>query len=182
MTPNKLALVGLAGAILCILSPVAIALPFSPVPISLGLFGIFLSTCLFGAKLTFAGCLVYLLIGFVGLPVFSGFAGGAGILLGPTGGYLLGYLCIPLLTGLFTLHRKKKNSRPLLLAGMLTGLFLCYLLGTLWLSHSLNLDLPTSLLIGVLPYLPADLLKLTLAWMLGTAVRRRLYKAGFILW
>lgn len=178
MSTSKLALVGLTGAITCILGPLAIALPFSPVPVSLGLFGILLSICLLGPHLGTISCLLYILIGFVGLPVFSGFTGGIGVLLGPTGGYLLGYLFIPLLSVLFTL--RKRNTRPLLLLGMLVGLLLCYISGTLWLGHQLELDFYSALLIGVLPYIPADLTKLGLACFLGDAIRKRLNKAGLL--
>ncbi len=178
MTTGKLALVGLAGAITCILGPVAIALPFSPVPISLGLLGVFLVTSLLGPHLGIITCLVYLLIGLVGLPVFSGFTGGIGVVLGPTGGYLLGYLLIPLFAGLFTL--RKKNSRSLLLSGMIAGLLLCYITGTLWLSRLQELDFVSALIIGVLPYIPADLLKLGLAWFLSNTIRKRLNKAGLL--
>ncbi len=178
MKTGKLALVGLAGAITCILGPFAIALPFSPVPISLGLLGIFLATSLLGAHLGTITCLTYLLIGFVGLPVFSGFTGGIGVVLGPTGGYLLGYLFIPLLAGLFTLRRR--NSRPLLLIGIVAGLLLCYITGTLWLSRLLELDFKSALTIGVLPYMPADLMKLGIAWFLGHTIRKRLNKAGLL--
>lgn len=178
ITTSKLALVGLAGAITCILGPIAIALPFSPVPISLGLLGVFLSTSLLGPHLGTIACLVYLAIGIVGLPVFSGFTGGIGVVLGPTGGYLLGYLFVPLFSGLFTL--RKRSARPLLLAGMLAGLLLCYLVGTLWLGHLLALDFYSALLVGVLPYIPADLIKLGVAWFLGNTIRKRLHKAGLL--
>lgn len=178
MTTNKLALVGLAGAITCILGPIAIVLPFSPVPISLGLLGIFLSTSLLRAHLGTLTCLVYLSIGSVGLPVFSGLTGGIGVVLGPTGGYLLGYLFIPILAGLFT--KQKSNSHILFLTGMIVGLLFCYITGTLWLSHLLELDFKTALTIGVFPYILPDLLKLSLAWILGTAIRKRLNKAGLL--
>ena len=179
MTTSKLALVGLAGAITCILGPVAIALPFSPVPITLALLAVFLSTRLLGPYLGGISCLVYILIGLVGLPVFSGFTGGIGVVLGPTGGYLLGYFLVPVTAWLFTLRRL--SSRTLLLAGMVTGLLLCYLAGTLWLGRLLELDFSSALLVGVLPYIPADLVKLGIAWFLGGAIRKRLNKAGFII-
>lgn len=178
MTTNKLALVGLTGAITCILGPIALPLPFSPVPISLGLFGVFLSIFLLGPFRGTISCSIYLLIGIVGLPVFSGFTGGIGVIFGPTGGYLLGYLLIPLLSGLFTL--RKHSSHFLLFIGIIIGLLLCYITGTLWLGYQLGLDFYSALLIGVLPYLPADFTKLFLAWILGNTIRKRLHKAGLL--
>ena len=179
MKTNKLALVGLTGAITCILGPIAIALPFSPVPISLGLLGIFLSTSLLGGHLGTLSCLVYILMGAAGLPVFSGFTGGIGVLFGPTGGYLLGYLLVPLVPCIF-LHFKKSN-RTLLLTGMLIGLLLCYISGSLWLGYQLELDFSSALLVGVLPYIPGDLIKLVIAWFLSNSIRKRLLKANLLI-
>ena len=73
MSTNKLAIAGLMTSVTCIFGPLCIAIPISPVPISLGLFGILLTTCLLGAQLGTLSCALYLLLGFVGLPVFSGF-------------------------------------------------------------------------------------------------------------
>ncbi len=175
---NKLAVAGLMTSITCILGPVCIAIPISPVPISLGLFGILLTTCLLGAKLGTLCCSIYLLLGFIGLPVFSGFTSGLGVLIGPTGGYLVGYLLATALSDLFT--HNKKGSPLLQAAGILCGLLLCYGLGSLWLSHSMQIPYTQALLIGVAPYILFDLLKVSLAIWLGRLLRKRLTKAGLI--
>lgn len=174
-TVTGLAHVGLSTAITCILGPIAVVLPFSPVPISFGLLAVFLSTCLLTAKSGLLSCLIYLLLGFVGLPVFSGFQGGAGVLLGPTGGYLLGYLFIPLCVLPF---HSKNNPLKRILPGMLVGLILCYTCGTLWLMHQSGIRLKEAALIGVLPYIPIDFIKLYVAYVTAKAVRIRLRKAG----
>lgn len=166
---------GLSTAITCILGPIAVVLPFSPVPVSFGLLAVFLSTCLLTAKLGLFTCLIYLLLGFIGLPVFSGFQGGAGVLLGPTGGYLLGYLFIPLCALPFY---SKNNPLKRLLPGMLIGLILCYVCGTLWLMHQTGIRLGEAVLIGTLPYIPLDIIKLCIAYVTAKAVRKRLRKAG----
>lgn len=174
-TVTGLAHVGLSTAITCILGPIAVVLPFSPVPVSFGLLAVFLSTCLLTAKLGLLTCLIYILLGFIGLPVFSGFQGGAGVLLGPTGGYLLGYLFIPLCALPFS---RKKNPLKRLLPGMLMGLILCYVCGTLWLMHQTGIRLGEAVLIGTLPYIPIDISKLCIAYVTAKAVRKRLRKAG----
>ncbi len=178
LSPHELALVGLTTSVTCILGPIAILLPISPVPVTLGLLGVMLATCLLGARLGTISCLIYLLVGMVGLPVFSGFVGGIGVFFGPTGGYLVGYLCIPLLSGCFALQNR--NTYVKRLPGMLLGLSLCYICGTLWLAYVSQLDYPSALLVGVVPYILMDLLKLGLSCFLGGLIRKRLNKAGLL--
>lgn len=175
MSTNRLAITGLMTSITCILGPICIAVPFSPVPFSLGLFGILLTTCLLGAKLGTLSCALYLLLGLVGLPVFSGFTSGVGVLLGPTGGYLFGYLFISAFAGL---SGNKKGSLLLHATDLLCGLLCCYALGSLWLAHNTNISFPQALLIGVAPYVFFDICKITLALWLGRLLRKRLTKAG----
>ena len=91
--------IALFSGILCIVAPFTIPVPMSPVPLSLATFVVYLAGALLGAKQGTAGVLVYLLLGAVGLPVFSGFSGGIGVLFGPTGGYLMGYLLCAAIVG-----------------------------------------------------------------------------------
>lgn len=175
MSTHRLALTGLMTAVTCILGPIAIAVPFSPVPFSLGLLAIMLSTILLEARLSVLSCLLYLLIGSIGLPVFSGFTGGIGILLGPTGGYLLGYLFLPISN-----HIIGSTKPTFRLLGNLCGLILCYICGTIWLMFQMNLSFYQCLLIGVVPYIPWDILKLSAAWSLGNLLSKRLKKTGIL--
>ncbi len=179
LKPNELTLVALTTAITCILGPLAFALPFSPIPFTLGLLGVFLSTFLLGPRLGTISCFIYLLVGTIGLPVFSGFTGGIAVPLGPSGGYLLGYLFIPICCFPF------KNFRTFpflkLLPGALLGLFLCYFCGTLWLSYQLGIYITQAFLIGTLPYIPFDIIKLFVAYFLSKSTRMRLSKAGLII-
>lgn len=178
MSTNKIAIVGLMTSITCILGPISIAIPISPVPISLGLFGILLTTILLGAKLGTISCFLYILLGAVGLPVFSGFTSGIGVLLGPTGGYLIGYLFVALLSEFF-IHGQK-HLVLLRTLGIILGLMLCYFLGSIWLAGYMDISLSNALLIGVLPYIPADIFKLAVALWLGGTLRRRLNRAGLL--
>ena len=79
-------IISLMTAMICILGPITLAIPISPVPISFVTLAIYLAVYILGMKKGAISCLLYLLIGFVGLPVFSAFTGGVGQLLGPTGG------------------------------------------------------------------------------------------------
>ena len=108
MKTHKLTLIGLFTAFLCILGPIAIILPFSPVPLSLGTLGVLLACLLLGTKNGLLCTILYLILGFVGLPVFTSFTGGAGKLLGPTGGYLLGYLLLASVGGSLAGRWEKK--------------------------------------------------------------------------
>ena len=86
-------------ALICVIAP--FTLPIGPIPISMTTLGLYLTVNLFGRKKALAVCGMYLLIGFVGLPVFSGFTGGPAKLLGPTGGFLVGYLLLTGIAGVF---------------------------------------------------------------------------------
>lgn len=172
-----MALIGLATALTCILAPISLPLPFSPIPFSLGLLAIFLNTFILGAYSGLLSCILYILTGFVGLPVFSGFTGGAGILLGVTGGYIIGYLFIPLCALPITGNHLVGNH---LLPRVLIGLVLCYLCGTLWMSYQSGLSYENAFLLGVLPYIPADIIKLLFAYSLSNTLRKRLRQARLI--
>ena len=172
MKTYKLTSIGLFTAILCIFGPIAILLPFSPIPLSLGTLGVLLACLILGPKNGLLCTSLYLLLGFVGLPVFTGFTGGVGKLLGPSGGYLIGYLLLALIGGALA-HRWKKNVF-LQALGLFTGMLLCYLFGSLWLAFQANLNLPNALLIGVVPYIPFDIIKISVALALARAVGGRL--------
>ncbi|MCM1190265.1 MAG: biotin transporter BioY [bacterium] len=175
---KQLALTGLMTAVLCILSPFALHIPFSPVPISLGFLAIYFVTVVSGLKIGTASVFIYILLGLVGVPVFTDFTAGPGKLLGPTGGYIIGYLFMAPICGFFADRFRK---RPLFcVPGMILGTCACYLFGTLWLGRQMNLSFPQALLAGVVPYLPGDAAKLALALVVGSQIRRRLNKAGII--
>ena len=99
MSTRQMTIIALMTAVTCILGPLAIPLPFSPVPISFTNLAIYFSIFVLGTYSATVSYLVYLLIGMVGLPVFSGFAGGFGKMAGPTGGYLVGFIFMALIAG-----------------------------------------------------------------------------------
>lgn len=175
---KQMTLIGLMTAVLCILAPIALPLPVSPVPVSLGNMAVCFIVAVLGLKNGLLSVFLYLLLGLVGLPVFSNFTGGPGILLGPTGGYLVGYLILALLFGFFVEHFHNRLSTNL--CGALTGLLLLYLSGTLWLAFQLELDFASALWAGVIPYIPLDIAKTLLAVALGMKLRKRLLKTNLI--
>lgn len=166
--------VALSTAVICVLGPMALTLPISPVPISLGILGIFFAVYVNGMLWGTVSTLIYLLIGFVGVPVFAGFTAGAGKLLGPTGGYIFGYLFLSLIAGFFIDKFEKKIY--LHVVGMILGTIILYALGTAWLAISAHMTFKAALLAGVIPFIPADLVKMAIAIAVGIPVRRGIKK------
>lgn len=175
---KMLTLIGLATAVTCILAPLSVPIPFSPVPLSLTHLAIYFSIYLLGMKKGILSFLIYLLIGLIGIPVFSGFTGGPAKFLGPTGGYLIGFLFLELILGLFLTI--SPNNIFLAFLGMLLGNAACYLFGTAWLAYQNNLSFSAALAIGVLPFLPGDFIKIIIALIICPQVRKRLNRARFV--
>lgn len=175
---KQLALIGLMAAVICILGPLALYIPVSPVPISLGFLGIYFVTSVLGMKQGTISVLIYILLGLIGMPVFTGFTGGPAKLFGPTGGYIIGYIFMALICGFFV--DKFEKNLPLYFLGMILGTVVCYLFGTVWLGCLLHMTFAEALAAGVLPYIPGDLVKLIIAMIVGCQLRKRLLKAGLI--
>ena len=173
---KQLALVGLMSAIICVLAPFSIPIPISlAAPISLGTLAIYFVLTVLGLKLGTISVVVYILLGLVGLPIFTGFTGGPGKLFGPTGGYIIGYIFMALISGFFV--DKWDNKFLPSLAGMILGTAALYLFGSVWLAYQASYTLPQALMIGSIPYIPGDFLKLALALFLGRQVRKRLQRS-----
>lgn len=171
-----IALIGMMTAVTCIMGPLSVPLPFSPVPISLTNLAIYIAIYVLGMKWGTLSYLIYLLIGFVGLPVFSGFTGGAAKLLGPTGGYLVGFILMALICGAF-IDRSHGKMLPSFL-GMVLGTLVCYAFGTVWLAYQAGMSFGAALAAGVIPFLPGDLGKIVVSMIVGPQIRARLAKAG----
>lgn len=103
-------MIALMTAVTCILGPLAIPLPFSPVPISFTNLAVYFSLFVLGANSATVSYLVYLLIGMVGLPVFSGFTGGFAKMAGPTGGYLVGFIFMAWIAGFLWTDFREKSA------------------------------------------------------------------------
>lgn len=178
LSVKQLSLAGLMTAIICILAPFALPIPVSPVQISLGTLAIYFVLTVLGLKLGTISVVVYILLGLAGLPVFAGFTGGAGKLLGPSGGFILGYIFMALICGFFI--DKWGNNIFFSFLGFLLGTAVLYLFGSLWLIYQTSVTLSQAILAYAVPYIPADLIKLILAMSLGRQVRKRLEKAELI--
>lgn len=159
------------AAVICAAAPFSIPMPLM-VPVSLATFAVYLAGGLLGAKRGTLAVIVYIMIGAVGAPVFSGFTGGFAKLLGVTGGYIIGYIPCALLTGLATdLFPKKKWALPV---GMLLGTAACYLLGTVWFIISTGSGLMSALAACVVPFLAGDAVKIAAASAITLPLRSRI--------
>lgn len=173
LTVRQLAVIGLMTAVTCILAP--FSLPIGPVPISLTNLAIYFSLYVLGMKKGTISYLIYLLIGFIGVPVFSGFTSGPEKLFGPTGGYLIGFLPMALIAG-FLIDRFI-SSKIICFLGMAAGTVICYGFGTAWLAYQAHLDWKAALFAGVIPFLAGDLAKMLLAMIVGPQIRKQLIRA-----
>ncbi len=144
------------------------------IPFTLQTFGVFLTILLLGGKRGTITIFIYLLLGAVGIPVFSNFGAGFGYLLGNTGGYAIGFLLIGLTGWLFekTFGRKSFSQ----LSAVFLGLLLCYAFGSFWFMNiSMNADhsygLMTTLSLCVFPFIIPDLCKLGMAYMISKRLK-----------
>ena len=138
-----------------------IKIPVGPVPIVLANFFVILAGVLLGSKWGTASVAIFLLLGVIGLPVFSQ-GGGVAAIAGPTGGYLIGYLAAAFLTGFITERGKSKGVFDAV--GLVAGALVIYLLGLPWLKYSLHLTWIKTLSLGLFPFLIGDALKVIAAF------------------
>jgi biotin transport system substrate-specific component len=140
--------------------------------------GIYLAVYAVGMSGGTGAYLVYLLLGMVGLPVFSGFTGGAGKLFGATGGYLIGFIFTALISGFF-IDRWWKN-RLISAVAMILGIAVAYVFGTVWLAYVAGYTFAQALAAGVIPYVGFDLVKIVVLVIVGPELKKALIRANLV--
>ena len=160
---NKLLMAGLFSALTGVCSWININLFFTPVPVNMALMGPYLAGLMLGCRYGFFSQIIYILLGVLGIPVFAGFTSGAGIIAGPTGGFIVGYVICAVICGLPA--RKKGSSYRIML--MICGLIACYALGLAWFMILTHSTLWAGLVACVIPFLPGDAVKIALAAVLS---------------
>ncbi len=158
----------LSAAVLCVLSP--FSFPVGAIPITLSLFAVFLISAISPPKISVCAVSVYVLIGALGLPVFSGFLGGFGSLIGPTGGFILGYLPSALLVSSMSYKGTFLKSA----LSMILGLLICYLFGCAWLAFVTKTGYFSAVTVTLFTCAIPDLIKILLASLVSTEIKKRL--------
>lgn len=161
-----MALIALFAALTAVFSQISI--PIGPVPINLALLSVFACGGALGWKKGAASIAIYILLGIVGVPVFSGFQGGVAKIAGPTGGYIIGYLFAVFIVGLMCDILGKKIW--VLPVSIVIGLVVCYAFGTIWFMISMQSGLIESLTACVFPFLPGDAAKIIVATLIVKAL------------
>ena len=170
MKTKDMTLTAVAAALICVAGPMVI--PVGPVPLSLATFAVYLAGAVTGKKYGTTAVGLYLLIGIIGVPVFSGFSGGFQKLAGVTGGYLAGYLPCVFLAGLGAERAEKEGRKWILPAMMILGTAILYVIGTAWFMIQTGNALGAALGLCVLPFLPGDAAKIAAAAVLAAPVRK----------
>jgi len=146
-----------------------LAIPIGPVPVVLQNLFVFLAGLLLGSRWGVASVGVYLFAGALGLPVFAGGIGGIGRLVGPTGGYLVGFLPAVFVIGLIA--ERAKNNVFVEVIAMVCGAVIIYLFGVTWLKLLTDMTLSKTLAIGMYPFLLGDIIKIAAAVPIVKALR-----------
>lgn len=173
INPIDLAYMGVCAALMAVCSWIAVP---TTVPFTLQTFAVFLAVGILGGKYGTLSVIVYILLGAVGAPVFADFSGGMGVLLGPTGGYIIGFIFSALVMWLIEIFAGKKLW--ILGISMVVGLLVCYAFGTVWYmqvyaqNNGTAISLATALSWCVIPFIIPDALKIALAIYLSKVLRK----------
>ena len=176
LTTYQMAVTAVMAAVLCVLGPLTV--PIGAVPISLANFVICLTAWLLGPKFGTLSVVLYLALGTIGIPVFSGYGAGLAKLAGPTGGYLVGYLLLAFIGGMFI--EKSKGNPVISAVGLVLGDAACYVLGTAWFVFQMQCELGYALTVCVYPFIALDLGKIVVSCIVGALLRKRLTQAGVL--
>ncbi|WP_122641197.1 biotin transporter BioY [Romboutsia sp. Marseille-P6047] len=168
---TDIVLSGLFAALTAILAQIAIPLPFTTVPLTMLIFSVALAGMILGSKRGFLSMVIYLLLGAVGMPVFAQMSGGIGILLGPTGGFLLGCPIMAFIVGFVS---ERYSSKLYVFVAMTLGLVMDYAVGTVMFSIITKVSIYQSILYCVAPFVFVDLIKIILAISIGVTVSKRI--------
>lgn len=172
ITTKELVFTALMAVIIAVCSWISIP---TTVPFTLQTFGVFMAVGLLGGKKGTISVLVYILLGAVGVPVFAGFSSGIGVLLGTTGGYIVGFLLSGLIYWAMTTAFGEKL--PIMIIAMVIGLLVCYAFGTAWFmivyaKNTAPIGLMTALGWCVFPFIIPDCIKIALAVVLTKQLKK----------
>ena len=162
----SLTLIALGAAIIAVLSPLAI--PIGIVPVTLQTLAVGLVATVLKARETFLAILLYLILGFIGIPVFTGGTSGIAVLFGPTGGFLLAFLIMGTLIS-WALHQVNYKTKPAFVINII-GHLLMLVIGTLWLKFFTQVDWSVALKLAFTPFVIVEIIKAILVTVFGLAL------------
>lgn len=170
---HKLALAITMAGITGLSAQLRIYLPFTPVPLTGQVFAVLLSGVLLGRWVGGGSQALYLALGAAGVPWFAGWRGGPAVLMGATGGYIVGFVAVAFLVGWATERHIRARTLTVLVLMLLGGVGLIYLLGAAWFSVVVGTGLAETLALAVVPFIPLDLAKAAGVALAGRAVTCR---------
>ena len=147
-----------------------ISIPIYPVPLTLQTLFTLLAAMILGGVMGASSQIIYVMLGVIGLPVFAGFKAGVGILFGPTGGFLFGFIISAYIIGKIVELKKEKNIFYYFLAGIIGTIILC-IIGITQLSLVTGIGIKKAITVGMLPFLPGDILKIIAASFIASKLK-----------
>lgn len=162
----------LFATLTAVLAYITIPLPFSPIPITGQSLAVMLAGCVLTPIQAGLSMLTFLFMGIIGLPVFSGGRAGIGVIVGKSGGYLIGYLVGAVIISI--LVRKSKSKITMFLACLFGGIIVVHILGASWLGYVTGMGIGKAIMVGSVPFLPGDLIKAVAAVAIGVRLNKEL--------
>ncbi|KUO74157.1 MAG: biotin biosynthesis protein BioY [Clostridia bacterium BRH_c25] len=167
---RDLCYISLFATLISVSGYIYIPLPFSTVPVTAQTLAVMLAGSLLPVGHAAASVLIFLLMGAIGLPVFSGGAAGLGIIIGKTGGYLIGFLAGAVFIS--ALKGKRTDFLRLLTVNAVGGILLVYAFGVFWLNYITGLGISQAIVLGALPFIPGDIVKIIVAALVTLRLKK----------
>lgn len=167
LSAREIVIVGLGAALMGVFSQLSIPIP--TVPLTLQIFGAIMLAVILESKLATLAMIVYTLIGGIGIPVFANFNRGFSAIVGPTGGYILGFIVLAYIVG----KAAEQKNKSVLIVGAYMGLILQYMIGTLQLKIVLKMSVGEAMIAGVYPFILKDLILTGVAVVVALQVKKQ---------
>jgi len=169
---RDLSYISLFATLISVSGYILIPLPFSTIPVTAQTLAVMLTGSLLPARHAFLSLLIFLLMGIIGLPVFSGGTAGLGIIMGKTGGFLIGFLIGAALISV--LKGKKPGFLRLLTVNAIGGIIVIYSFGVLWLSYITGIEISKAIMFGALPFIPGDIIKVIISALITLRLNKHI--------
>lgn len=168
LSTKEMTLIGMCAALMVIFSQLSFPLPFSPVPVTMQIFGLVIISVVMGCRLGTISVIIFDVLGAIGLPVFSNFNGGFHVIVGPSGGYIIGFIIFAFLIG----HASDRQNKILLFVTAYISLILQMFLGTLQLKIVTGMTMQGALIAGFYPFIIKDSIMVTIAILISLRVKK----------